>query len=207
MRWCPGVNVKKWSMEDESGLRSVLSVGLFCLYRIFIGLLARDAADVAGHLKTFMFASYTDWVTRAAAHSRRFTIIPRITQFDIDAERQGCPQDVKSQDRDETESFYHPRFQTLKTETRPRRSTCKTETKRRRSKKGLETASRPRRARPRLHSWYAPHLNKILRVLSISYLQAPLGSVPGPYSHPSTLQPTSSCISLTMISVMATSST
>ena len=36
---------------------------------------------------------------------------------------QGCPQDVKSQDRDET----------------------------RRSKKRLETASRPRRSRPRLH--------------------------------------------------------
>ena len=83
---------------------------------------------------------------------------------------QGCPQDVKSQDRDKTETFHffklsrprrdrdvepsRPRwdrdvwfFQTLETETFNLQDQDAT----RHSKKRLETASRPRRSRPRLH--------------------------------------------------------
>jgi len=69
----------------------------------------------------------------------------------------GSPQDVKSQDREETET--RPRrsiFPTLEIETRPRRSTFKTKTRPRRAKKRLETISRPRRSRPRLHPWQLP---------------------------------------------------
>ena len=42
------------------------------------------------------------------------------------------------------------------TRPRPRRSTFKTETRRDVPKKRLETASRPRRSRPRLHPWTSP---------------------------------------------------
>ena len=57
---------------------------------------------------------------------------------------QGCPQDVKSQERDETETVNLqdpdvPLFQTLKTETKPRRWTLKTETRPRRSTFKTET--------------------------------------------------------------------
>jgi len=47
---------------------------------------------------------------------------------------QGCSQDVKSQDRDETETFHFPKL------SRPRRLTFKTETRPRRSKKRIKTA-------------------------------------------------------------------
>ena len=46
-----------------------------------------------------------------------------------------------------------PRRYIFKTETRPRHSTFKTEARRDVPKKRLETASRPRRSRPRLHPW------------------------------------------------------
>ena len=79
---------------------------------------------------------------------------------------QGCSQDVKSQDRDETETvnpqdrdetetFHFPKL------SRPRRDqtfNLQDRDETRRSKKRLETVSRPRRSRPRrsrprLHPW------------------------------------------------------
>ena len=74
---------------------------------------------------------------------------------------------LKSRDRDRDVISSRPRrdryvrfFQTLETETRPRRSTFKTETRRDVPKKRLETASRPRRSRPRLQPWFSHHMSK-----------------------------------------------
>ena len=66
----------------------------------------------------------------------------------ISALWQGCPQDVKSPDRDETETFHFFKL------SRPRRDRDVQPSRPRRDdtfQKRLETASRPRRSRPRLH--------------------------------------------------------
>ena len=70
-----------------------------------------------------------------------------------------------------------PRRWTLKTETRPRRSTFKTEARRDVAKKRLETASRPRRSRPRLHPCFGAliscsnHVSEILELAPLCNCQ------------------------------------